>query len=336
MALSIETEILGQEANSTTSYCYLYEPLRINIIEDDLLAVKLYVDIERIDIETQTTVDTFVKYGEFDINPSVSFSFDMMDLINQLHDSNIYKMGTIDSILESGKYSVISKYIYKLSIYSDKTETALVIRKLPIIGGREFSEFIPQVSSTQFLTEFQQYGINEEELAQRWSGYTFLKTSLINIASTGSLIPTITEITPTDPTACDGGILIWKSSLGGWMFWGFDLNRKSKSHRYTGNLDVGKFKGDKRRGGNPYVEINYTGVDTSYTIELKALGLSIEELKAVSGISSSTAVYYTNNNSGRLELMRISSVSVPISNKALGGDFTVSLENISVNSQKTL
>jgi len=123
--------------------------------------------------------------------------------------------------------------------------------------------------------------------------------------------------------------------LGGWMFWGFELNRKSKAHRYTGNIDVGKFRSDKRRGGSPYVEMNYTGVETSYTLELKSLVLTQNELKAVSGLSASTAVYYTNNNSGRLELMKLSSVTVPISNMADGGDLTVSLENISINLQKT-
>ncbi len=338
MAISIETEILGQEASAALSYCYLYEPLRLNVIEDDILAVKLYVDIERISIVDQiTVVDTFIKYGEFDINAGVSLSFDAMDLAMQLHDSNIYKMATIDSILNSAEYSIVSKYIYKFSIYSDKTIGApTVIRKLPIIGGREFSEFVPQVLYTQTITEFQQFGINEEELSYRWMGYTFIKATLIDVNSVGSLVPLITPIMVPSATVCDGGILIWKSSRGGWMFWGFDLNRKSKSHKYSGNISVGKFKSDQRRGGNPYVEVNYTNIDTSYNIEIKALGLSQDELMAVSGISSSPAVYYTNNKSGRLELMRLTTASVPISNLAEGGDFSVSLENISVNFQKSL
>ena len=35
MALILNTEIAGQEATSTCTYCYLYEPLRVVIEEDD-------------------------------------------------------------------------------------------------------------------------------------------------------------------------------------------------------------------------------------------------------------------------------------------------------------
>jgi hypothetical protein len=71
MAITINTEIIGQQATSTLTYCYLYEPLRINVIESNLLANKLYVDIEVYNAIDQTLNRSEVKYAEFDINSGI-------------------------------------------------------------------------------------------------------------------------------------------------------------------------------------------------------------------------------------------------------------------------
>lgn len=335
MAITIASEILGQDVSATVSYCYLYEPLRINVYEDNFLAVKFYVDVELISIVDGSTVETLVRYAEFDINTGKSFTFDVMEIAQQIHNSNVYKIANITDLLNSNKDAIISNVIYRFKIYSDKTEDPITVRKLPIIGGRDFGGFTPQVTSSSPITEFQKYGISEQYLAEKWKGYTFLKANLSNIGLT-NLTPTITPILYPSTSLFNGGVIYWKSRLGGWMFWAFELTRKSYNHAYTGELSSGLFESTLRVGGNPYVPVDYTGISTSYSLELKSLGLSMQELKAVSGIYSTTAIYYTDNNSGRLELMKLTSASVPIDNLANGGDFSVSLTNISQTSQKTM
>lgn len=337
MAITIASEILGQEVSSTVSYCYMYEPLRINLYEDNLLAVKFYIDVELSSIETGVVVDTLIKYAEFDINAGHSFSFDAMELVQQVHDANVFKIATIDDLLSSPKDAIISKYIFRFIIYTDKTETPVSVRKIPIIGGRTFREFVPSVTFNQPLTEFNLFGIDERELilSRDWGGYTFLKTSLNN----PSLIPLTPNIEIIDyPVVekCNNAVIYWKSRLGGWMFWVFELVKKNNTHSYTGDLTVGMFDSTKTVGGQPFIPVNYTGITTGYSIELKSLSLTSQELKAVSGIHSTTAVYYTDDISGRLELMRLDSATVPLDNMASGGDFSVSLTNISTTTQKTM
>jgi len=104
---------------------------------------------------------------------------------------------------------------------------------------------------------------------------------------------------------------------------------------YTGKLDVGMFESTSPVYGNAYVPVDYTGLDMSYSLSLKSLSLSSDELKAVSGIALSPAIYYVSDFSGKLELMRLSSSTAPIGNIANGGDFSVSLKSISNTSQKT-
>lgn len=335
MAITIASEILGQDVSATVSYCYLYEPLRINVTEDDLLAVKFYVDVELLNIADGTTADIFLRYAEFDINAGKSFTFDAMELAQQIHNANVYKIATFDDLLESAKDAIVSKYIYKFSIYSDKTESPVIVRKLPIIGGREFREFTPEVLSTQNLTEFQKYGINESELAELWAGYPFIKASLADINSP-DLTPIVEKIEFPLADPCKMGVIYWKSRLGGWMFWAFELVKRTDIHAYTGEIKSKMFESTLRVGGNPFVPVDYTGVTTGYSQDLKSLSLSMDALRAVNGILATTAVYFTEDNSGRLELMKLGSVSAPIDNLANGGDFSVSMISISRMAQNTM
>lgn len=335
MAITIASEILGQDVSATVSYCYLYEPLRINVTENDLLAVKLFVDVELLNISDGSTAEILIKYAEFDINAGKSFTFDAMEIAQQIHDANVFKIATFDDLLASAKDAIVSKYIYKFSIYSDKTESPVVVRKLPIIGGREFRDFTPQVLSTQNITDFQKYGINEDELAELWAGFPFIKAQLADISSP-DLTPIVEQIEFPSENPCNLGVIYWKSRLGGWMFWAFELVKRTDIHGYTGEIVTKMFESTERTGGNPFVPVNYTGVTTGYSQELKSLSLSIDHLRAVNGILATTAVYFTEDNSGRLELMKLGSASAPIDNLANGGDFSVSLISVSQMAQKTM
>jgi hypothetical protein len=81
-------------------------------------------------------------------------------------------------------------------------------------------------------------------------------------------------------------------------------------------------------GGNAYVPVNYTSVNSSTSMTLKCLNLTKEELIAVAEISGSPAVYYQSEPSGKLELMKLTSATAPIKTHIGGGDFSVSLKGL--------
>lgn len=343
MAIVINPEILGQECSSAITYCYLFEPLRINIAETDVTAKKLFIEIERRDIANTavvvpflTGVTSLVKYVEVDLLPNKSVTIDFAEIMVQLHSANVFKISTIADIITSNEEMVTSRYIYSFKITTDKTLTQVLVNKLPIIGGRDYKKFNPTVGQNQPLNEFEYYGLDQAEIATRWSNFVFYKAHLVALGSTTNVKPTIVPITSPLIEYERGGVLYWKSRFGGWMFWGFDIEKGNETGSYQGDLEVQMFESTKRINGAPYVPIDYSSISSSHSIELKSLGLSNLELLAVSGISSSPAIYYAADNSGKLELMRLSSATAPFNNLATGGDFSVSLQSISKTNQKTV
>lgn len=334
MAITINTQILGQQATTTPTYCYLYEPLRIVLSESDVEAQKFYIDLEIRDLRDNTiVVEDLFRYGDFDINPGKTLSIDLMKIARQHHNAGVYIYSHIDEITEStaGWNSSVSKYIYNFKIYSDINQIPIEIKKIPIIGGRTFQDFRPVVSQSQALTEAQ---INNVSLDGRWVGYPFLTTILGNPISVDAK-PTIVRTTSIKGRVPCGGFLVWKSRFGGWMVWGFEIKTRKKSSSYINSLQSGMFESTAEINGQPYIPVDYTEKTTSYSLTLKTLSLGTAELEAVSGIEDSPAVYYMSGIDGNLELMRLESASVPLSNQANGGDFSVSLSSISTTSQKT-
>lgn len=342
MAIIINPEISGQECNDSITYSYLFEPLRINVQETDITATKLYVEIERYNILDKTIripfedgSNSLLKYVELDLILGRPVSFDLSEVMLQLHQAGVFKIATIADIELSYEETIISKYIYHFKFTTDKTAVPVIVKKLPILGGRSFQQFTPTVPYTQLLTEFDYYGINKEDLAKRWANYMFYTTSLKDPESGNNLQPDVTLIPQIGDEFPNGGVLYWKSRFSGWMFWGFDIESRDSSSQYSGNLQVAMFESTKPVNGNPYIPVNYISVESEYTIDLKSIGLSSKELLAVSGIDSATVIYYAADNSGKLELMRLGSSSSPYKNLATGGDFSVSLKSISNTSQKT-
>ena len=121
------------------------------------------------------------------------------------------------------------------------------------------------------------------------------------------------------------------------MTWGFNIKIENQSGSYSGSLPSKMLSSTlPSGGGQPYVPADYTGVDSSYGYNLKDLALSKTELRAVSGIHASAAIYFINiEENGIMELMRKTGASTPISSLANGGDFSLSLSNISISTQKT-
>ena len=332
MALTISAQITGQVATNTTSYCYLYEPMRVVVSESDVTATKLYADIRLIDTENSaTTIKTYTKFVEFDINTGNNITVDLMKVAQQIHDPNLYKFSNISDIVVDGYANVVSKYKYIFAFYTDKTALLLAneVHKLPILGGRNFLNFTPNVTVAQTLNEFGVYSNS----FKAWNGWPYVSTSLSSPSAINSK-PSVTIISPVSGEDVCGGYIIWKSRYSGWMQWGFDLKVFSENKRYEGNIETGMFESTQEIGGDPYVETDYIGISSSYSITLKSLSLSIQQLKAVGGIKTSPAIYYMKDEGGDLELMRLTSATAPNDSKINGGDFSVSLQSISKTSHK--
>lgn len=338
LTLTATSQIQGQAIGAATTYCYLYEPLKISIREaDGLLNTKVYIELVVRDTSDQSTIiETLPNYGEYDINPAEPLTVDLMRIARQHHDANVYKFSNITEIADdtNGWKSLVSEYVYEFKITSDVSVNVVTIKKLPIIGGRDYTNFTPAITSSQDLTEAEVEGYGFSYWNIRSKGYKFLQQSLATPTNNDAR-PYVTTMTANKGVAPCGGYLVWKSKLGGWMQWGFDISSKSTSRSYVGNLQVGLFESTAEENGSIYVPANYTGVTTNKSRKLKSLDLTTEDLRAVSGILESPAVYYMDSNNGDIELMRLTAATVPLENQANGGSFTASLRSISSTNQKT-
>lgn len=336
MAITITPQILGQTATATCSYCYLYEPFRIFAEESNILATKLYIDIELISTDTEVVIETLTDYVEKDLAPNVGITIDLMKVVRQINDSNIWKYSSVNQLASTTGYlSVLANYRFRFNIRTDITTAPVSVYKMPIIGIRNMEQMSDvAVAESSPMNEFQYYGLDEAELKTRWSGISFITTELLNPDSSLSIKPTITENITVGTPPC-GGFIIWKSRFGGWAWWGFDIKTESKSKKYNGSLEVDLYESTEDKNGDIFMPVDYTSITTMYTRTLKALSLTDLELKAVSEIHASPAVYYRHTD-GRIELMRLTSSEAPISNLISGGDFSVTLKSISKGTQSTI
>ena len=326
MSLNITTQISGQQANGTLSYCFLNEPLKVHITDSLSTVNEIYVDITQINTATGAAEATKVKYIVRDITPLGGIAIDLMKVAKQLHDFDVYHFSSIaDLIGANGRNSVLSKYIYKFEFYTNISATKTTVLKLPILGGRTFENFVPAVDHLTPIRETNNFD------------NAYLKTSLmpthtlrqISTATSGnySLISSSSVISSGEES-CEGRI-VWKSKLGGWMSWGMNLKTSKVNGSYSGNIDNGMFESTNfSGGGNAYMPVNYTSVKSGRSITLKCLSLTAQELIAVSEINGSPAVYYQKDNSSSLELMKLTSASAPIKTHINGGDFSVSLSGL--------
>ena len=337
LQLNISEQILGQVATAITTYCYLYEPLKISISEGNgVINTKVFIDLIVTKTEDQSTVvETLLNYGEFDINPAEPLTVDLMKIARQHHNADVYKFANIDDLVSDtfGWKAVISEYVYEFKITSDASNEVVRVKKLPIIGGRDFTDFTPAVPTNQDLTEAEQGGFLTSYWLNGFKNYPFVFQSLVNPTNNDAR-PNLGKGVAFGGTEPCGGYIIWKSPLGGWLQWGFKIGSESNTKQYIGNIATGLFESTDKFGGNPYVGANYTGITTKKSRKLKALSLTADELKFAASIINSPAVYYMNDSTGTLELMRLSSASAPQDNLANGGDFSVSLSSISSTNQK--
>ena len=326
MSLTITPQISGQQANSTLSYCFINEPLKVHVTDSLSTVNQIFVDVTQISTSTGTAETTRAEYVVRDIISLGGIAIDLMKVVKQLHDFDVYHFSNVSELSgTSGKDSVLSKYIYKFEFYTNISTTKTTVLKLPILGGRTFQNFVPAVSHTTSIVELSNFD------NAYLKNYTNVSYALKNIASVGdsdySLTATSNVVNQGDES-CEGRI-IWKSKLGGWMYWGMNLKTSKINGSYSGSIDNGMFESTNfSGGGNAYIPVDYTSVSSGTSITLKCLSLTAEELIGVAEINGSPAVYYQKSTSSSLELMKLTSATAPIKTHINGGDFSVSLSGL--------
>jgi len=331
MSLTITPQISGQQANSTLSYSFLQEPLKVNITDSDADVNTIYADVTRISTEDGSVFDTQAIYIHRDVTSLGSVAIDLSMVMRQLHNYDTYKFSSVLDIV-NGWDSVVSKYIYKFEFYTNEDSTNKVeVLKLPIIGGRSFDTFVPSVTYQTPIRELTNSQLVGGGKIGTYSDPVFTLKQISSVTN-DDYRPTGILYIGSDADPCEG-VVYWKSKLGGWMMLGVDIKVENKSHSYEGaRLSVGMFEATS--GSNPYVGANYVGTSSGLTMNLKTLSLDKDTLLAVSEIAGSPAVYYRRKednptSSDRIELMRMTSSSAPIKTHIMGGDFSLSLSRIS-------
>lgn len=326
MSIVITPQILGQQADNTLSYCFLNEPLKVVIRDTYPLITQFLADVTQIDARTGAVVETFSEYVIRDVASLGSVAVDLMKVVRQLHNFDTYSFSNVSDMTGvRGEDSVVSKYIYKFEIYNREYAPRKVILKLPIIGGRSFSNFVPAVDHLTPISEILNF---DNAYLKTYTLPTFTLKDISSVSNSDYSPTSASTVLTLGKEPCEGRI-IWKSKLGSWVSWGMNLKTSSLKSSYQGNLSTGMFEStDFLGGGDPYVSVNYTSVSSSNSISLKCLSLTAEELIGVSEISGSPAVYYQKSISSRLELMRLTASSAPIKTHINGGDFSVSLSDI--------
>jgi len=337
MALTVTPEILGQEATAEVTYCYIGEPLKVHIVDDDPAVLEIYVNLIRTHTETGVVEATREKYVIREVLSLQGVSVDLMEIASQLHNFDVYKIGEAVDITTNWQ-SVVSEYIYQFEIFTNTSLNKTVIRKLPIIGSRSFETFTPFVDQNTtplaFLThdQMEQSSIlRPGQIVPFWR----LRDITTNITNYTPYCQISTAHENLGSTCNNGGVLYWKSKRGGWEVFGMDLYNDKKAHNYKGRIAVGLFDSTNPTGGGKrYMQSSYTSVDENFSTTVKALSRSVEDLIGLAEISGSPAVYYQKTETSPLEMMRVSSVSAPVSTHIQGGDFSVVLKRISNNSQR--
>jgi len=325
MALTVVSGYDKASFPVTRFYHYLYEPLDVEITETDSGVTKCYIDLILINAETGTTVSTISEYGLFDLLPNITLRVDIMKLIRQYDNADVYKIRAATAVTYQ---TVITEYAYDVKIRTD-VPNETTIKTLPLRGVRSFDLISanPLITGTPSITERDIYGITFDAATAKWS-YRDIPVMTLQAPTATDVRPTlaVTDYIATNNSdePC-GGTVIWKSRLGGWMYWGFDIRTESHTGRYEGNIEVGMYETDEN---GIFTPSDYTKVKTSYTYSLKSLSLSSIELEAFKDIASAPVVYYKHYGSKFWEMMRLASPNVPVSTLSDGGDVSITLRNI--------
>lgn len=347
MAITIEPRIKDQLISSESRYYYLYEPLPVLITETDPTAMQISINLTLRDVNTMTPLEMFENYAVYDLNPNEPLNVDLMNIIQQAHNADVWKIGALEDIINTPE-SVLSPVTYQIDIASNSNIGGFPPDRLPggsatpiedssaiitpILGGRRFDDFNPLVGNQFPLTDFEALGIE----VRRYRNFDTIVQSLAEPDGLAMRFNRSLQPSPPNSPCAEGGMIYWKSRLGGWMQWGFELKTFDKRFSYRRDIEVGAMRASRGKvNQNPFIQTDYAEVDYTYSLTLKSLALTQDEIFAVSSISESPVCYYQSKPGGRLELMRISAATTPQNILANGADFSVSLTSISRTEFKT-
>jgi hypothetical protein len=315
MAITVTPRITGQIIDGQRRYRYLFEPLEVKIIEPG--SEQFYIEIQKKNY-TGGIISTYSDYVTGELNASGTVAIDLMKVARDFLSDNIYQIG-IPSDISTG---TIVPFYLTYSVTTDVTSTPVTLDIIPIIGGRTYDQFEANVTNANALTEFEYLGVALPDFI----GYPKISQSLAN-ATSSNIEPTLNISTANSGATACGGFLIWKSRFGGWAYWGFDIISETPKTSFNETIEQGLF--DVNTNGNPIINANYTGINESYTVSLKALGLKNDYAKVLRGMSSAPVAYLMRGTTSKMELMRVTSVSAPVTNLTDGVDVEISLSSIS-------
>ena len=351
--MAIRVSPLGN-GSLNRKYRYLYEPFLVKAWNDTTsTATKIYVDVgvqNNLAYSGNQIVWHF-KYGEFDINvANNSIEIDLAGIAREFTNHDVYKAGNIEN-MRSNKFTASTFWrtvgcqdYFSFNIYTDSNESNKinVATLIYIMGSRPYFDmnFTEDSSTSLYFTEFEKYGITQGEQIKFFPGYPApVVVPWTNPINPRADIPQLdfTIFGNKEDGKCIEEFIIWKSRYGGWMAWGFELSVRKEIGAYEGSFVTDQFEySEDNNVSENIIPVNYTGITSSYSLTLKSLNLTAIQLMAVSGIRHSPAIYLLkNDDSGDVELMRLTSVTAPVDSKISGGDFSVGLKSISQSTQLT-
>lgn len=316
--LTITPKINGQQADNSVSYAYLYEKLPILISTDELFPGLLKADLVEVNVATGEVIHSTnqVDYIVLEYNLNNQAEIDVMEVIRQYCQNEWFKIGKLSDITWE---TIITKSIYRIA-FDYGLPTQKIIYKLPIIGGRNFHEFVPYISSTNKLDE---WGIAGQVMPS-FIGYPLWNISLQS-GILGNYTPSVSYSIPTSGRSVCGAALVYKSKFGGWCTYGFNIFSETNSSQYLGDISFDNFRAVN---SHAYLSANYTGIVANSQINLKTVGISKIDADALRGITQSPAIYLMRTPSSPLELVRLNSFSAPVNNLSGGTTVDINLTTI--------
>ena len=317
-------------------YIYLYEPYEVDVISNSGLPDILKITVsERALSNKWTTVNTYTDYALYDLIPYKSVRVNIAEIIKSLFDSNAYDIGNLSDLIPTpeGRNTTMTNYTYQI-FFNTNHDSLIGLFFYPLLGARPFKE-LGALNENIPLEESTALGLPIKEFA-------YLPNIEINLKPISN-----TDMTPLttiyynnlgEGKKYSGAGLIWKSKYGGWVTWGFDIVSEDFSNSYKGDIKVNPYEINSE--GEFYVEPDYSTVETSSTVSLRALSVTKEYAEVLKGINYSPAIYLVRKGvddsllaTGALELMRLAGAAIPITSLNDGVDVSINLKSISTVTQ---
>ncbi|AGH56783.1 structural protein [Cellulophaga phage phi19:2] len=317
---------IGDEIfSSDTKYCYLFEPLLISITGNRSSSFSIDLEIKR--TETGAVVAVLEDYVYVETHLKSESTIDLMKIVRQHTNSNIFNINNINDITWK---TIVCEYKYFFRIRTDGSASPIIISVLPIFGGRSYQDFTIQEINQQ--SKLKMVDVLDEDIYSLWKNVPHIETILKDPTAFDST-PTINITTPQLGKSLCGGCLIWKSFLGGWSTWSFDIAKRSSDHSYLGSIQSDQFESVN---GYKATMVDYSQIQTIDSIELISSKVTKKQALILNELNQSPAIYYKKNNDDRLELVKLTSTSIPIDSINSGGEVKINVKSLLIQKQTTL